>query len=67
MKKFEPWNMLDYDKPLMSLDIKEPPCKNCRPWSPRAKTTSLGDFDGVILCLAGDQEFDFSCFRGREG
>ena len=59
---FEPWNRA---RPLLPvrLPIAAPPCARCKFWSPVAVSNTNGQYDGVRLCHAQEQERDFSCFK----
>jgi hypothetical protein len=64
--EFKPWE--DYkDVCPITLDIKEPPCKHCKKWSPRIVTDPRGDYHSVRLCTSGYMRFDFSCYQPKEG
>lgn len=48
-----------------SLNIKEPPCKSCKFFMPRALTNHVGVFKGISLCSAKEMYRDFSCWEDR--
>ena len=59
---WEPWEKYKDTAPMRIEEIIEPPCKLCKYFSPRVLTNSLGDFDGVRMCVAEEMYSDFSCF-----
>lgn len=63
---FKPWDDFKECCPII-IDVKEPPCKRCKYWSPRIKTDSIGDYGGVRLCINTNMYPDFSCFEERDG
>ena len=66
--KWQPWK--DHkDKPVVILDIPEPPCKHCVYWKPHTQYQIEEKgfrFDGVKCCIARKMFSDFSCYRDKE-
>lgn len=63
--KWEPWND-NKNKAPVTLDVAEPPCKECKFWRPRIVTTGYGEYGGVVLCVAKDMQNDFSCYKPND-
>lgn len=64
---WEPWNDVRTKQLPIVLDVEGPPCGECKHWKPVVVSTASGEFDGVRLCHAEEQQFDFSCYRARDG
>lgn len=64
MSSWEPWEKYKHLR-VERLDISGPPCASCLYWRPVPTFTPGGEFDGVRLCHASEQQKDFSCYRRR--
>lgn len=59
--EWEPWTIAD----------KGPPCKFCKFWRPEflymvLQGNGMEISDGIKLCHASEQQYDFSCYRKKE-
>lgn len=68
--KFEPWKKFEKDYEPEPIDVKKPPCLQCKHWKPVRKYHTLLNnvmtFDGVQLCHSEQMLNDFSCYRDKE-
>jgi hypothetical protein len=64
------WNPHDKAKEQVGVlnlkGIKEPPCKGCKYFTPRIRTNTRGEYDGVSICSAEDMYHDFSCYKPKD-
>lgn len=64
--KWQPW--IDFKQPPSPplLPIAEPPCKECKHWSPRYQYNANGTPGGIRICWANEQHHDFSCHEEKD-
>ncbi len=47
----------------LTIDVSEPPCKQCKHWNPRYLVRDDGTIAGVRFCHAEEMFDDFSCYE----